>query len=537
MLDTSARFEVAFDVAFVHAEAAGAASKVVAFEPRWMHVAYEGVWRGYRTGEFTFTPSDLRQMVSNHRANPQYRPNALAVTKDDVQKGQYGVFRIDWRHLSEMPPAEVPIEHQKARGWVLELEVRTPTEPGDASKLTARSDKAELWAYGYFTAEAADMINNHEVKWLSITAYPNAVDKVTAQNMGWWVSSIALTPAPFLEGLTALPFQAEHDVQAELSAKTNKNERLNNNNERPTVDNNNSKNADRKPEAKKRMLKLTKKTMEMLGLKPDNEDAAEMSSAVERLGMEHDAMKKDLAAMTAKCAEYEQQFGKLKKACGDESMAFGQIGVVIAEAMSAKARYENEAPKYKVVFDASIEAEKLNAKADIDRVMAEKQIDSSMRDMVEAFRLGGVPDSKLTTPEALAIRLEARKTYLAKYPHTGDAPVLLDILGGKGNTHIDAAGTQGGVGFGAPSRQGQGGQAKKKILLTDESRRQVEIDLRSFAAPNAEFDPIQCAVTALQSLFPTKYGKVTPNTSAVAWSELNQHAYAIVMDAHNAGAI
>jgi hypothetical protein len=212
MLDSAACFNVAFDVAFVHADAATEQkpSKVVAFEPRWMHVAYEGTWRGYRTGEFTFTPDDLRQMVGNHRANPQYRPNTLSVTKEDIQRGQYGVFRIDWRHLSEAPPAEVPIELQKARGWVLELEVRAPAAPGDVSGVRAQGNKAELWAYGYFTEEAASMINNHEVKWLSITAYPNALDKVTGGNIGWWVSSIALTPSPFLQGLTALPFQAEH---------------------------------------------------------------------------------------------------------------------------------------------------------------------------------------------------------------------------------------------------------------------------------------------------------------------------------------
>lgn len=545
MLDSAACFNVAFDVAFVHADAATEQkpSKVVAFEPRWMHVAYEGTWRGYRTGEFTFTPDDLRQMVGNHRANPQYRPNTLSVTKEDIQRGQYGVFRIDWRHLSEAPPAEVPIELQKARGWVLELEVRAPAAPGDVSGVRAQGNKAELWAYGYFTEEAASMINNHEVKWLSITAYPNALDKVTGGNIGWWVSSIALTPSPFLQGLTALPFQAEHPAPTATTGKTNTTEPPKPEPTAPAdakpvetkISDNGSNNAAARKEDK--MFKLAKKTMEMLGLKPDNEDPAELSSAIDRMCMEHGAMSKQLADMTAEVGEYKKQFGALKKACGDENMAFGQIGVVIAEAMSAKARYEQEAPKIKILLETSIASEKLDAKADIERVMAEGQIDAKYRDMVESFRLGNVPDDKLTTPEALAVRLEARKTFLAKYPQTGDAHVLLDHFGGKAGSHIDA-GTQGGVGFGAASRHGgnQGGQ-RKKIMLTDENRQQREIDLRSFAPPNAEFDPIQCAVTALQVLFPTKYGKATPNTSSTVWAELNQQAYAIVMDAHNAGAI
>lgn len=283
-------------------------------------------------------------------------------------------------------------------------------------------------------------------------------------------------------------------------------------------------------------MKFAKKTMEMLGLSPDNEDMAELSSAVDRMCMEHGSMAKQLADMTAKCAEYEKQYGALKKACGDESMAFGQIGVVIAEAMSAKARYEAEAPKFKLVLETSIASEKLDAKADIERVMAEGQIDAKYRDMVESFRLGNVPDEKLTTHEALAVRLEARKTFLAKYPRTGDAHILLDHLGnGKGGTHIDA-GNQGGVGFGAPSRQGSQGKTQKKtIMLSDENRVERPINLHDYNAPGAEFNPITCAVTMLKSLYPTKYGKATGGT--VAWDELNMEAYQVVCRFDQAGAL
>lgn len=540
----------------VHAEA-NEVPKVVAFEPRWVHVAYEGKWRGYRTGEFTFTPSDLRQMVANLRTSPQYRPNSLGVTKEQILGGQYGVIRFDFRHLSEMPPAEVPIGHQVAFGWVLEAEVRTANEPGDASGVRAKSEKAEFWVFGYFGNKAADMINNHEIKWLSITAYPNSTDKVTAANVGWWVSSIALTPAPFLEGLTALPFQAEHDVRMEQQAveaereahKSKITDRPNTesvgtkNNERPSADDNGSKNVDRKNEGK--MFKFAKKTMEMLGMKPDNEDMAEMSVAVDKMCMEHDGMAKKLADMTAKCAEYEKQFGALKKTCGDANMADGQIVVMLAEAMSAKARFEAEAPRFKIVLDASIESEKLNAKADIDRVMAEKQIAPEMRDAVESFRVGGISDDKLATPEALAVRLEARKVYLSKYPNTGEAAILGDILGGKGNTHIDTGvqasaqnntQTQAGVGFGTPSRPGtQGSKQPKTIMLSDENRVNRPINLHDFKEPGAEFNAIMCAVTVLKALHPTKYSKA--QFGSVAWDELNQEAYQVVLAAEKVGAV
>lgn len=506
--------------------------KVEPFKPRWVHVAYEGNWKGYRTGEFTFTPDTLREMVGNLRKSPQYKPNSATVTAEEIRSGEYGVVRFDWRHLSEMNPAEVLMDNQIAMGWVLEAEVRMPNQAGDASGLKASSDKAELWAFGYFTPKAAEMINNHEVKWLSITAYPNSKDKVSAQNIGWYMSSIALTPQPFLDDLTALPFQAENQSGATEATQ----------------------------EGTKQMFakKVTKACLEFLGISEDADDGM-MQHALETMMANHKAMK-------AKCDAYEGQFGALKKTCGidasndqvgavladqfsavkkvvgGENLQLVQLGVAIAEWKTKAADYDREKPQYKIMLETGVADEKQSAEADIDRVLAEKNWGAEMRDVVACYRKGTVTDEQLTSPEALQKRQQHRKAFLEKWPPTGAASVLLDYgLNGRNGTHVEvgtgagASGTTTANGVGIQNGRHSTQTTKRTIMLTDENRQQKEVDLRSFAEPGKDFDPIQCAVTALRVNHPTKYGKVTFGSEA--YNALFMEANDLVRAAHTAGAI
>jgi hypothetical protein len=521
--------------------------EVVAFEPRWVHVAYEGAWQGYKTGAFTFTPADLGQMVGNLRAMERFKPNCLTATKDECERHRWGVVLFDWRHLSEMDPRTVEIDNQRSFGWVLDAEVRTPFAAGDISGLKSNSDKAELWAYAYFTVEAADRINKHEVKWLSITANPNGRDKRTGQTIGWVMSSIALTNQPFLEGLTALPFQMEDDGARDGAAKG------------------------------KVSMKLSKACMEWLELK-NTDDAVEMSTAVERAYMSSEGMKtkhSDLQSkldklakkceeqetlcktMEAKCAEYEKQFGALKKVASDlpaegfgivlaeqlvglkkvvgaESDSLAKVGLVMADYRTAADRFQQERPKYDALLKTSAETEITAAKTDVDRVMAEKNWGEDMRPMVENYRKGAFSDTVLMSTdngvtkvslEALEGRKVTREAFIKQFPPTGTANVTHNFVGMHAHTPFGtiaasgAGGLNGGDGVGFGARSGFGTQAQGgPIKLEAESGGTMEVNLSHYPG-----FPLQQAQTALRAAQPTRW-KDCYDASHGNWIAFNREA-------------
>ena len=534
-------------------------TEVKAFEPRFVCVAYEGAWQGYKSGAFMFTPQDLAQMVGNLRNLERYKPNGLSATREECEGHKWGVILFDWRHLTEMDPRTVPIENQRAFGWVIDAEVRTPMVGGDLSGLKSSSGKAELWAYSYFTEEATGLINDHKVKWLSITANPRSIDKRSGQNIGWVMSSIALTNQPFLEGLPALPFQMEDDAARDGATKGHVS------------------------------MKLNKACMEWLGVS-NTDDHAEMAGAIHGKHMDFMAMKKkcdeDAATamswkakceeketlcktMEAKCAEYEKQFGHLKKAASDlpaegfgvvlaeqiaglkkiadaENDGLGKVGIVMAEYRSLAQQFQKQRPQYDAMLLTSAEGERVDAKTDIDRVMAEKGWDESMRPMVENYRKGAFSDDRLISTEngrttvsleALQARKTSREAFLKQFPPTGTANMTQNFVGIQSHQPfgvVAASGAGGlnngandGVGFGA--RSGFSQQQHGSIRLEVEGRGQVDVDLSTF--PGA---PLEKAQAALRQAQPTRF-KDCFNATHGSWIQFNREAARLLEQAVSAG--
>lgn len=498
-----------------------AETSVAAFEPRWVHVAYEGAWQGYKSGAFMFTPVDLAQMVGNVRGLERYKPNCLTATKAECEGHQWGIVLFDWRHMTEMDPRTVPIDNQRAFGWVIDAEVRTPTVGGDISGLKSTSGKTELWAYSYFTEEAAERINKHEVKWLSITANPRSIDKRTGKDIGWVMSSIALTNQPFLEGLTALPFQMEDDAARDGATKGHVS------------------------------MKLNKACMEWLGVS-NTDDHAEMAGALHGKHMDFMAMKKKcddemasaaswkakceeqekLCKMSeAKCAEYEKQFGHLKKAASDlpaegygvvlaeqimglkkvvgaENDSLAKVGIVMAEFRTAAEQLKKESPLYAELFTASVEQEKASAKTDVDRVLAEKNWGADMRWMLEQARVGDIADDKIVSIEALKARQAKRDAFAKQFPASATANITTNFVGLSSHTPFGAVALSGNgsagngnnaVGFGARSGFGtpQHGGA---IKLEADGGKEVMVDLSKYNGP-----ALHRAKTVLLEMQPTRW--------------------------------
>lgn len=159
-------------------------------EPRWLHVATEGDYPGYYGGEkpFAFTRDDFAQMVANLRAHPSYSAGSDGV-------GCVDVIPWDFGHASERDPAEgaLPIAGAPAQAWTREFEIRVGTD-----------GKAQLWALTRYLETAKGYVKNGQYKWASVAVTFNAIDPLSANDVGCVVTSIAFTNTPFIEGMEQL---------------------------------------------------------------------------------------------------------------------------------------------------------------------------------------------------------------------------------------------------------------------------------------------------------------------------------------------
>lgn len=150
-------------------------------EPKWIQVAAEGEYRGHHTGVFKLDAAVFEQVIANFRAHPAYRA-------DDDGVGCEDVIPFDWRHASEDAPGD--IHAQAAHAWARELEVRRGAD-----------GKLQLWALTRFLEHTRQLIKQHRIKWTSVALWPEAKDPRSGANVGWYLSSIAFTNDPFIQGM------------------------------------------------------------------------------------------------------------------------------------------------------------------------------------------------------------------------------------------------------------------------------------------------------------------------------------------------
>lgn len=160
-------------------------------EAKWVHVATEGHYLGYRGGQqpFALTRAMFNQAVVNIRTHAQFSLGADGVTAVN------DVIPWDFDHASEGDPNEgdKPVTGTPARGWTRDLKV-----------VDGPDGKAQLHALTRFLEPARSYVKAGAYKWASISAQFAYKDPETNANKGMVITAIALTNRPFLQMLDQL---------------------------------------------------------------------------------------------------------------------------------------------------------------------------------------------------------------------------------------------------------------------------------------------------------------------------------------------
>jgi len=141
------------------------ALKVPKKPKEWVRIGTPGRWRGHSSGEFELSETDFKQMVIN------YERLGLDIV-------------VDYEHATIFNPEKAP-----AAGWI-------PAEP-----ISLKVEDGDLWARIEWTETAMEHIKAREYRYLSPVFVPNTPDRVTGENIGWTLHSVALTNTPFLAEL------------------------------------------------------------------------------------------------------------------------------------------------------------------------------------------------------------------------------------------------------------------------------------------------------------------------------------------------
>lgn len=133
----------------------------------WVHVAYEGQWEGHGSGPFEFTRAVFEQVIANFER-------------------QTNSVKLDFDHETVFTDGPTP-----ARGWIHQLELR---------KRKKSPYGVSLWALVEFGAEATAINRSGGYKFCSGVFEFDAVDRVTGDECGCEMTSLALTDSPFIDG-------------------------------------------------------------------------------------------------------------------------------------------------------------------------------------------------------------------------------------------------------------------------------------------------------------------------------------------------
>lgn len=152
--------------------------------PDWIQIAAEGEYKGYGGGSqpFTLDEPTFAVIVRNFRAHPAY----LAAG------GPTDIVAFDFSHASEGDPASIAVDGSPAQAWAQELEIRQGAQG------------AELWALTRFLEPMLTYRAEGRYKWTSVCVWPDQVDPVSGQPIGWVLSSVAFTNDPFIQGMVPI---------------------------------------------------------------------------------------------------------------------------------------------------------------------------------------------------------------------------------------------------------------------------------------------------------------------------------------------
>ena len=160
--------------------------------PAWNQIGRVGTWKGHRAGAFELTVDDLHQIVRNFRAHRWYHAGPDGVGDQDV-------VPFDFHHASEESPSVIAIAGAPAQAWAQELEVRTENA----------ANVPGIYARTRYIPPMDAYAKEGRYKSTSMVIWPNAIDPETGLEIGWYLSSIAFTNDPFIQGMESLAASRE----------------------------------------------------------------------------------------------------------------------------------------------------------------------------------------------------------------------------------------------------------------------------------------------------------------------------------------
>jgi hypothetical protein len=173
----------------------------------WVQVAKSGEWKGHSEGPFTLDRALFEELQKNLRAHVNYRAEPSA--------GEGRVIQWDFHHACEEHPSLVAVDGAPAQGWIYDAALgdQVPKDQlSDKSREALDAFEAEgvetFWTLTEWLPRAAGYVADGGYMWSSIAIYPNSKDPVTNEDIGWWLSSVALTNKPFIEGMAPLSVAA-----------------------------------------------------------------------------------------------------------------------------------------------------------------------------------------------------------------------------------------------------------------------------------------------------------------------------------------
>jgi len=173
----------------------------------WVPVAETGAWEGHSAGEFELTAEIFKQLQTNLRRHPSYRA--------EPKPPDGRVIQWDFHHASEEHSSFIAVEGAPAQGWVYdvalgsELPVAELSEKARAGLAAKQAQGVEtFWTLTEWLPRAKGYVEDGSYQWASIAIWPDTTDPKTGENIGWYMSSVALTNDPFLQGMLELSIAA-----------------------------------------------------------------------------------------------------------------------------------------------------------------------------------------------------------------------------------------------------------------------------------------------------------------------------------------
>lgn len=333
--------------------------------PVWIQVAEEGKFSGHPAGDFEFTEAVFDQLIANFHKHPAFTNDANGI-------GAARVIPFDFHHASEGAASSVAVSGAPAQAWAYDL-----------AKRQGPTGQWQLWSLTEYLEPARTYVREGKYRWTSVAVWPDAVDPKTGEPVGWYMSSIAFTNDPFIQGMVPIAAHRKEQPAAQPAATTTKENAMSD---------------------EKKIHKLVVLLAGRFGIPADDE-------AVEkRLMLEmHSA---------------DQAVATLKSILGAIGVQDADAAVKkIADMMRASKQLSDAMPQLAALAEMQVDEEEKKSEEEVEAAMQAHRMPEAARAALRLMRSGGVQlDGKQAAshPEAFSAawkaRQGARASFAKEYP-------------------------------------------------------------------------------------------------------------------------